>query len=103
LSKDYRGKKIVVYPQYIDSTKSRSNGRRIPLKDALPHPSIEEIVEAADKLGLNPLLEEDKKYPREWWSSTGRVIVDKRGSKLETLRLIARKIREIRGITSQRA
>jgi signal recognition particle subunit SRP19 len=94
LSRDYKGKKIIVYPQYIDSTKSRSEGRRIPHEEAVAKPRIEEIVKAAEELGLNPILEEAS-YPREWWVS-GRVVVDKRGSKIKTLRMIARKIRELR-------
>jgi len=98
LSREYKGKKIVVYPQYLDSTKSRKEGRRLSLKYAVSSPRIDEIVEAAESLGLNPVVEEDKKYPRNWWLSTGRVVVDKQGSKLNTLKLIAEKIRKIRGL-----
>jgi signal recognition particle subunit SRP19 len=95
LSRDYKGKKIIVYPQYIDSTKSRSEGRRIPRNEAVAKPRIEEIIRAAEELGLNPILEAEASYPREWWVS-GRVIVDKIGSKIKTLRIIARKIKELR-------
>jgi len=95
LSREYRGRKIVIYPQYIDSNKSRSMGRRLSLKESIPNPRIEEIVKAAEQLGLNPIVEESR-YPKEWWSSSYRVVVDKHGSKLNTLRLIARKIRESR-------
>ena len=95
MSRDFRGKKVVVYPQYIDSTKSRREGRRIPREQAVPHPSIEEIVRAAEELGLNPIVEEAR-YPRTWWETSERVIIDKRGSKLEILKLLASKIREYR-------
>lgn len=94
LSRDYKGKKIVIYPQYIDSTKSRSEGRRIPKHIAVSKPRIEEIIEAAEELGLNPEYE-DSAYPREWWIK-GRVAVDKVGSKINTLKLIAQKIKELR-------
>ncbi len=96
MSRDYKGRKIIVYPQYIDSTKSRSEGRRIPREEAVARPRIEEIIRAAEELGLNPILEEEASYPREWWIS-GRVAVDKIGSKIRTLKMIARKIRELRG------
>lgn len=96
MSREYKGKRIVVYPQYIDSRKSRNEGRRIPLSYAVPSPRVEEIVRAAEKLGLNPVIEESK-YPREWWTSEERVIVDKKNSKLKTLKLIAEKINEMRG------
>ena len=96
MSREYKGKRIVVYPQYIDSRKSRNKGRRIPLSYAVPSPRVEEIVRAAEKLGLNPVIEESK-YPSEWWTSEERVVVDKKNSKLKTLKLIAEKINEMRG------
>ncbi len=95
MSREYRGKRIVVWPSYIDSSKSRGKGRKIPRRDAVPRPRVEEIVEAAERLGLNPEVEEAR-YPRAWWEDRRRVIVDKMGSKLETLRAIAREIRRLR-------
>lgn len=95
LSREYRGRKIVIYPQYLDSNKTRSEGRKISLKYAVPNPRVEEIVKAAEKLGLEPLVEE-KKYCREWWSSFQRIVVNKIDSKLKTIREIALKIKEMR-------
>ncbi len=96
MSREYRGKKIVVYPEYLDSRKSRSEGRRIPLSQAIPGPSLEEIARAAEELGLNPVIEAEKAYPRNWWGRRGRVIVDKTDSKLQTLRKIAGQIKSKR-------
>ncbi|AEM39836.1 Ribonucleoprotein complex SRP, Srp19 component [Pyrolobus fumarii 1A] len=95
MSREYRGKRVVVWPSYIDASKSRGQGRKIPRKDAVPRPRVEEIVEAAERLGLNPEVEEAR-YPRAWWEDRQRVVVDKLGSKLETLKAIAREIRRIR-------
>ena len=95
MSREYKGKRIVVWPAYIDSTRSRGEGRKIARREAVPRPRIEEIVEAAERLGLNPEVE-DARYPRSWWEDRQRVIVDKMGSKLETLRAIAAEIRRIR-------
>jgi len=95
MSKEYRGKRIVLWPINIDSTASRSEGRKIPLRDAVRKPRAEEIIEAAQRLGLNPVTEKAK-YPRRWWEQTTRVIVDKAGSKLETLKMIAREVKKIR-------
>jgi len=96
LSREFKGKRVVIYPNYIDSTKTRSEGRRIPLKIAVPNPRIDEIYAAAEALGLNPIIEEDKHYPRSWWDTRGRVVVDKVKTKLTTLKLIALKISELR-------
>ncbi len=95
MSREYRGKRIVVYPAYIDADLPRSRGRRVPRRLAVPHPRIEEIVEAAEKLGLNPLVE-DARYPRVWWLYDKRVVVDKRGAKTEVLRMIASMIKKRR-------
>jgi len=96
LSRELKGKRIVIYPQYLDSTKTRSEGRRVPLNIAVSNPLIEEIYAVAEALGLNPEVEENKHYPKSWWEQPGRVIVDKIGSKLNTLKLIASKISELR-------
>jgi signal recognition particle subunit SRP19 len=89
--------KIVIWPAYIDSHKSRSEGRKISEKEAIPSPTLEEIKAAADKIGLNPIVEKDKAFPREWWEVSGRVLVDKRKPKSLLLKDIAREIRRSRG------
>jgi len=96
LSREYKGEKVVIYPSYIDSRKSRSEGRKIPVRDAVPNPSIDEIVKACQRLGLNPSIEE-KTYPR-LHRSRGRIIVDKKMRKTDILRSVAREIRKTRGL-----
>ncbi len=95
MSRELKGKRIVLWPINIDSTASRGEGRKVPLRDAVRRPRVEEVVEAAQRLGLNPVTEKAR-YPRKWWEQTTRVVVDKRGSKLETLKTIAREIRRLR-------
>ncbi len=96
MSRKFKGKYVVIWPSNIDSTKSRRKGRKIPLKDAIKSPKKEELVEAARELGILVNFEEDKKYPKNWFSETGRLIVRKVQGKTETLKKIARKIAEIR-------
>lgn len=95
MSRDYRNKRIIVWPAYIDSTLSRSEGRKVSLKFAVRKPKPEEIAEAAERLGLNPIIEESR-YPRKWWEYTKRVIIDKVDSKLKTLRMICLEIKKLR-------
>lgn len=85
----------MLWPVNIDASATRSEGRKISIKDAVRKPRIDEIVEAAKRLGLNPEVEESR-YPRAWWAERRRVIVDKVGSKLNTLRLIASEIKKLR-------
>ncbi len=94
-SRDYQGRKIIVYPEYLDSSLTRGKGRRLNREKLVPKPSVEELLKAAETLGLNPILEE-KNYPREWWKKRKRIVVDKKETKRKTLYLIAEKIRELR-------
>ena len=94
-SREYKNERIVLWPVYIDSTKSRGKGRKISREDCVPKPRVEEIVEAAEILGLDPIVEE-KSYPRLWWEQDKRIIVLKKYSRQELYRRIARKIKEIR-------
>jgi signal recognition particle subunit SRP19 len=89
--------KAVIWPANIDAQKSRAAGRKIPLKHAVPSPTLDEIKDAAAALGLNPETEKEKAYPREWWKKGGVVIVDKKGPKTPILKEIAGKIEKNRG------
>lgn len=95
MSRKYIGNRVVVYPQYVDSTKTRSEGRRIGKNEAIPKPTVEEIVEASRALGLEPLVE-NSRYPKDWFSCDKRVVVLKKYSKQKLLRIIASKIKESR-------
>jgi len=92
LTRDYRGERVIIYPAYIDSSLSRKQGRRIPRDQAVAKPTLREIARAAEKLGLEPVIEAEAHYPRTWFTRKGRVVVAKRGSKRSLLRMLAREI-----------
>lgn len=94
-SRRYRGERIVVWPSYIDSNTTRGGGRRIPRDRAVPRPRVEEIVKAAEHLGLEPVVE-DKAYPKDWMRERKRVVVLRRWGRVETLKRIATEIRRLR-------
>ena len=94
-SREYKDERIVLWPVYIDSTKTRGKGRKISRENGVPKPRVEEIVEAAEILGLDPIVE-DKSYPRLWWEQEKRVVVLKKYPRQELYRRIAKKIKEIR-------
>ncbi|WP_440059874.1 signal recognition particle protein Srp19 [Thermogladius sp. 4427co] len=95
MSRDFIKEKIVIYPIYIDCSYTRRLGRRLPRNLCVSNPTIEEITEAAKKLGLNPEVEPGKRYPR-MWRRMGRVIVDKKAPKTKILRMIAQEIKKMR-------
>jgi signal recognition particle subunit SRP19 len=85
----------VIWPANIDSEKSRKAGRKISSKDSVPSPTLREIERVARKMGLNPRVEKEKAYPRQWWEK-GRVIVDKTKPKSILLKNIAKEIKKER-------
>ena len=91
-------KKWCVWPQNVDSSKSRKEGRMIAKGLALKEPKIKELNEASMNLGLNP--ETDKGYhPAEQGTEEkkgGRIFVDKKHSKTKTLKLICDEVRKFR-------
>jgi signal recognition particle subunit SRP19 len=84
--------KYVIWPAYFDQSKSRSEGRRIAKSQALQSPRVDEIQKAAEKLGLQPEMRLEVAYPGQSWVKTGMLLINKKGSKLEIMRRIAREI-----------
>jgi len=85
-----------LYPAYFDSSKSRIEGRRVARELAVDRPRLEEVAEAARRLGLEVKVVEDARYPRCWWDLRGAVLVEKKMRKEELLRRVARSLREVR-------
>ncbi|MBP2030177.1 signal recognition particle subunit SRP19 [Methanohalophilus levihalophilus] len=89
--------KLVIWPASIDRARTRHEGRIISRKSSVQDPKLDEISKAAQSLGLNPRVEDDKAYPRSWWEKSGRVMVDKTASKNTIARNIAKTIKKDRG------
>lgn len=89
--------KIIIWPAYFDSTKTRGDGRRIPKSLATPSPKILEIKEAAEKLGLDYELVLDAGYPKTPWLKKGMLLVTKKYTKNHTIKKIAKRLLKIRG------
>lgn len=88
--------KIVVWPVYFDSTKARSQGRRVPKSLSVPNPKLEEVCKAAELAGLKPEVISEVAHPRTPWRRTGVLLVPKKGSKLRILKEIGRRLGEVR-------
>ncbi|MEM3725247.1 MAG: signal recognition particle subunit SRP19/SEC65 family protein [Candidatus Bathyarchaeia archaeon] len=88
--------KIIMWPAYFDSAKTRGEGRRIPKSLAVPSPKITEIRDAAEKLGLECEVVLDVGYPKTPWLKTGMLLVRKSESKDKTIKKIAKTLKIIR-------
>lgn len=75
-SKNYQ----CIYPVYFDATRSREDGRRVKIEDAIENPLAREIVEALHHIGnslsvpLQIVFEPSKCHPKDW-ANPGRVRV----------------------------
>ncbi|TXT53389.1 MAG: Signal recognition particle 19 kDa protein [Promethearchaeota archaeon] len=89
---------LIFWPQYFDVKKTRGEGRRLPQNLAIDKITVKEIATAAKRLGYSVQIEQGLKYPREWWGTAGRVLVDTKGKKKsKILNEIAKEIRKTRG------
>jgi len=89
--------KIVIWPAYFDSAKTRSDGRRVPKSLAMPSPRISEIKEAVEKLGLDCEIVLDAGYPKTPWLKKGMLLVTKKRTKNQTIKKIGEQLLKIRG------
>lgn len=89
--------KLVIWPVYLDATKSRAEGRLLSMKDSVKSPVLKEIEKAAMDLALAPVVESDKAHPKSWWVVSGRVLVDKKAPKSIVTKQIAQQINKTRG------
>ena len=87
---------IMIWPQYLDRNLTLSEGRKVSKENAVAEPTLSEIERALKRLGLNYELEKDKAYPGKWYEKSGRALVEWDGTKLELLKEVSLKIKEIR-------
>ena len=83
--------KIIIYPAYFNIHYSRKQGRRVP-KNLAFEAKLETIIKAVKSLGYDFVVEENKRYPKFWWSERGRIIIETDERKNEVIRKIAKKV-----------
>jgi len=89
--------RVILWPTYFDSARTRREGRRIPRNLAVASPRVSELKVAADKLRLNCELVADAAFPKMPWSKSGSILVQKKQSKEATIREMAKQLLKIRG------
>ena len=87
---------ITIWPQYLNKELSINEGRKIAKEDSVKEPTINDIERALKRLGLTFELEKDKSYPGKWYEKSGRALVEWEGTKLELIKEIRLKIKEMR-------
>jgi signal recognition particle subunit SRP19 len=64
----------VLWPSYFDAELTRAEGRRLPVDQAVPEPTVDEIAKAVQQVGYDAKIERDATYSREY-EPRGRVLV----------------------------
>jgi len=93
--------KIVIWPAYFDSTKTRKDGRRVPKSLAVPSPKILEIKDAVEKIGSEYELLPDVGYSKNPWQKAGMLLVKKTEPKDQTIKRIAKQLLKIRSVATK--
>lgn len=88
--------KILLWPAYFDSNKTRLQGRRVPKSLAVASPKLKEIQDAAKNMGLQSEVVLDVRYPKSPWRKTGYILIPKKGSKTQIIRKIAKELVNMR-------
>ena len=68
---------IVLWPEYFDKNRSRSQGRKVPKEISVVEPSLDLIAKGAMILDLEYEIYENKAYPGNCENKQGCVKVEK--------------------------
>jgi signal recognition particle subunit SRP19 len=88
--------KAIIWPIYFDTSKTRKEGRRVPKNLAVQFPKIDEIKQAADKLGLENEVNLNAHFPKNHWSKTGMLLVEKKEAKEKVIQKLAKQLVKIK-------
>ncbi len=85
----------VFWPEYFDSSRSRAEGRRVKKSLAIQDPTMEMVIKAVQRTGLQYKLEEGRSYPGAWWKKQGMLLVENSMPKALTLRKVAEELQKV--------
>mmetsp|Transcript_24064 Transcript_24064/g.66737 ORF Transcript_24064/g.66737 Transcript_24064/m.66737 type:complete len:208 (-) Transcript_24064:29-652(-) len=89
----------VIYPSYLDSTKSCKEGRRLAKEKSVPTPTCSDISLALQSMQVRHVLQPYKGYSRDitcLWDNPGRVLVDtSQFTKTELMEQMAERIPDL--------
>ncbi len=87
---------ITVWPQYLDKNLSLKEGRKVSKEIAVSEPSLHDIEKALKRLKLTYNTQKERSYPGKWYEKSGRILVESDKPKLELLKDISLKLKEIK-------
>ena len=86
---------VIIWPSFIDANLTRSKGRRLPKRDCVRSPDVNEMLEAAERLGIEARIEK-KAYPRSWHLEKKALVLGEKRPRREILQRLSREVRQSR-------
>lgn len=81
---------LILWLNYFDKRLSRREGRRVKKDIAVFEPTLEELINAAKKLGYKEVESNpNARYPRRWYERSAYIMIEKLNKKEVVLKEIA--------------
>ena len=88
-------KPIVIYPEYFDHRLKRSEGRKVPLTEAVKSPKVEELSSILSNLGCDFQLSKGC-HPGNWSNAGGSLKVNVDFNKTQLIHKLGSSLKELR-------
>lgn len=87
----------IIWPVYFDSTKSRTEGRRVRKNLAVKNPKLPDLANAAQKVGYEFKVNPTALYPRFWYlGNAGNLFVKIEDNKTDVIKKIAQQLKKLK-------
>ena len=88
-------KPVVIYPEYFDYRLKRSEGRKVPLFEAVKSPKIEELSVILSNLGCDFQISKAS-HPGNWFKTEGSLKVNAVFSKTQLIHKLGSSLKKLR-------
>ena len=88
-------KPVVIYPEYFDHRLKRSEGRKVPLSEAVKSPNIEELSSILSNLGCDFQISTCS-HPSNWSKTEGSLKVNADFSKTQLIHKLGSSLKKLR-------
>jgi len=88
---------LIIWPAYLDSKLSRSEGRRVAVNLGAPDVTVDMLKQSADMRDIDSEIESGKRYPRQAVDRGGYLVIENADGhkKKRLLLMLAKGVRKI--------
>ena len=88
-------KPVVIYPEYFDHRLKHSEGRKVPLSEAVKSPKVEELSGILSTLGCDFQIS-NASHPGNWSKTEGSLKVSSDLSKTQLIHKLGSRLKKLR-------